>query len=485
MKNKFLILFLLSLVSLSGCKKEFIDLAPPSDLNAKNFYETASDMEQAVNAAYASLRSSGMFGRCFYLFGEMRSDNTAFTWLPGNSFETSSINDFLMTSANPNVQTMWNDTYNCILRCNIVLDHIANIEMDQNRKDQFTGEVSFIRGLTYFYLVRVFGGVPLVEKQITVPESYQLGRASVQDVYALIIKDLQTAENDLPASYEALEVGRATRGAAQGMLAKVYLTLKEYDSSKIYLEKVIGSGLYDLLPDYSDLWDLKHENSKESLFEVQYKKGGTGTGSGFANSFAPKFSGTAVVKVGGGGSINSPTDDMAAAYEPGDLRKDISMGWGYINESGDSVKWKYIKKYMDVPFQSGDADNNWPVLRYADILLMYAEVLNELGFEPDGKAFECLNKIRSRAGLPPKTADNPDPAYRVQDQQAFRLAIEHERRVELAFEDHRWFDLLRTGRALEVMSSKGFNLNEKNLLFPIPLQVIESNPDKIDQNTGY
>lgn len=482
--KKIIILFFVFLIMTVGCKKEFIDLAPPSDMNAVNFYQTAFDMELAVNAAYVSLRSGGMYNGLFRPC-EMRSDNTTATWVSGSSFDLTSIFDFVMNSANTYAHSWWEDMYHGILRCNIVTDRIGSVEMDETLRRQYIGEVSFIRALTYFHLVRIYGGVPLVTKEITVPESYDIGRASVDDVYSLIISDLQTAENNLPASYSDADVGRATKGAAQGLLAKVYLTRKDFANSKTHLEKVINSGLYDLLPDYGYLWDLQHENSVESLFEIQYKKGGTGTGSPFANSFAPRFSGTIVVQVGGTGSQNAPTDDMMAAYEPGDIRKDLSMVWGFIDENGDSIFWHWTNKYWDVPFMPNDADNNWPVLRYADILLMYAEVLNENGYVADGSAFDYLNMIRTRAGLPSITSNNIDPAYRAADQAAFRLAIEQERRVELAFENHRWYDLLRTGRALEVMSSKGYTIAEKDLLFPIPLEVIESNPDKITQNPGY
>jgi hypothetical protein len=467
-----------------GCSEDFIDLAPPSDLNANDFYSSASEFNLAVNATYENLRSGGMYGGLFRPC-EMRSDNTFATWVSGSSFDLTSIYTFDVNSANTYIHAWWNDMYEGIMRCNIITDRIGDVDMDETIKKQYIGEASFIRALTYFHLVRLFGDVPLVTQVITVPESYQLGRNPVNDVYEFIIDDLKVAENNLPSSYSGADIGRATNGAAQGLLAKVYLTRNDHANSKIYLEKVIGSDDYLLLPKYEFLWDLQHENSKESLFEVQYKKGGTGTGSPFANNFAPRFSGTAVVQVGGTGSQNAPTDDMEAAYESGDLRKDLSIVWGFIDENSDSIKWKWTNKYWDVPFANNDADNNWSVLRYADILLMYAEVLNEIGFVADGDAFNYLNLIRDRAGLDPITSDNADPAYRAADQQAFRLAIEHERRVELAFENHRWFDLLRTGRALDVMSSKGYTVSDKDLLFPIPLEVIESNPEMIKQNPGY
>ncbi len=477
--------------SLMSCNDNFIDLAPISDISATNFYKTSQDMENAVFAAYAGLRNTGLYNQGLYYVGEMRSDNTSTSWVPGDSYDIESIYYFTLLSSNRYLNTIWNDTYNAILRCNVVLDHMEEVDMDQTLKEQYQGEVRFLRALEYFYLVQIFGDVPLVLSEIPVQEAYAQGRTPAQQVYDQIIEDLQFAEEMLPPAYGPENTGRATSGAAKGILGKVYLTMKNYPEAKTKLEEVINSGNYQLLPTYADLWDLQHENSEESLFEVQYLKGGRGTGSPFTNAFAPKFSNQVVVPVGGAGSVNSPTVDMENAYEPGDLRKDISMEPGYVNDAGDFIPYAYIKKYLDVPFENGDADNNWPVLRYADVMLMYAEVLNELGFVPDGEAFQLLNQIRERAGLAPKTANNPASNLRVANQQEFRLAIEQERRVELAFENHRWFDLVRTGRALEVMNSKRDTLNipgeiqAYQLLFPIPLQVIENNPSVIQQNPGY
>ncbi len=490
MKN-ILLTTVLASFSLMACNDDFIALNPISDISETNFYKSPQDMEIAVNAAYAGLRNTGLFNQGLYFVGEMRSDNTATSWVSGDSYDTESIYYFTVISSNRYLNTIWNDAYNAILRCNVVLDRIDAVDMDQTLKEQYKGEVRFLRALEYFYLVQIFGDVPLVLTEITVQEAYAQGRAPAQQVYAQIMEDLQFAEDALPPTYGSVDIGRATSGAAKGILGKVYLTMKNYPEAKTKLEEVINSSSYQLLPNYADLWDLQHENSMESLFEVQYLKGGRGTGSPFANAFAPKFSNQIVVQVGGAGSVNSPTVDMENAYEPGDLRKDLSLAPGYVNDAGDFVPYAYIKKYFDVPFEDGDANNNWIVLRYADVLLMYAEVLNELGFAPDGQAFQLLNQIRERASLVPKTANNADPKLRVADQQAFRLSIEQERRVELAFENHRWFDLVRTGRALEVMNSKRdvLNIPEEiqayQLLFPVPLQAVENNPAVIKQNTGY
>jgi hypothetical protein len=489
--KKIILVFTIASFSVVSCDDKLLELAPISDMNTENFYSNQQDMVNAVNAAYAGLRQSGLFNQGLYVVGEMRSDNTSTSWVSGDSYDIESIYYFTVISSNRYLNTIWNDTYEAILRCNIVLDRIDVVEMDQTLKERLKGEVRFLRALEYFYLVQIYGDVPLVLNEISVQEAYDFGRTPVEEVYNQIILDLKFAEEVLPSSYATHEIGRATSGAAKGILAKVYLTLKNYPEANAKLEEVINSGIYQLLPNYGDLWDLNHENSVESLFEVQYKKGGTETGSPFANSFAPRGSGQGVVSIGGTGSTNSPTVDMENAYEPGDLRKDISMEPGFVDEEGNFVPYRYIKKYLDVPFLSGDADNNWPVLRYADVLLMYAEVLNELGFVADGEAFELLNRIRERAGLAPKTSSSPDANLRVTNQEQFRLAIEHERRIELAFENHRWFDLVRTDRALEVLNSKREILNipnviqEHQLLFPVPLQVIENNPTVITQNPGY
>ena len=487
------ILFIIAVFSATfvACDDDFIDLTPVSDISATNFYQTPQDMENAVFAAYTGLRNAGLFNQSLYMIGEMRSDNTSTSWVPGDSYDIESIYYFTVISSNRYLNATWNDAYNAILRCNVVLDRIDAVTMDEVLKEQYQSEVRFLRALEYFYLVQIFGDVPLVLNEITVQEAYAQGRTPAQQVYTQIVEDLQFAEDVLPAAYGPEDVGRATQGAAKGILGKVYLTLKNFPEAKSTLEEVINSNSYQLLPDYADLWDLQHENSVESLFEVQYLKGGRGTGSPFANAFAPKFSNQVVVSVGGAGSVNSPTVDMINAYEPDDLRKAISLEPGYVNDAGDYIPYAYTKKFIDTPFEDSDADNNWPVLRYADVLLMYAEALNEIGFVADGEAFQLLNQIRARAGLAPKTASNPTPELRVADQSAFRLAIEQERRVELAFESHRWFDLVRTGRALEVMNSKRDILNipeeiqENQLLFPVPLQVIENNPSGIQQNQGY
>ena len=308
---------------------------------------------------------------------------------------------------------------------------------------------------------------------------YDYGRTPVADVYTQIIKDLSDAEAALPVSYGVADIGRATSGAAKSLLGKVYLTQKRYADAAAKLKEVIDLSTYALLPNYADLFVAANKNSKESIFEVQYKKGNIGEGSGFANSYAPENSGNAVIAFGGGGN-NHPTPDLANSYEATDPRKNVSLASSYINSSGAKVDYYYIKKYADPPVVSGDSGDDWYVLRYADVLLMYAEALNETGKPAD--ALPYLNQVRKRVGLADKTTTV---------QADLRLAIEQERRVELAFEGHRWFDLVRTGRALPILQAKATAigiktaLTENNLIFPIPQSQIDINPTKIKQNPGY
>lgn len=471
----------------TSCSKDFIERAPLSQNNAENFYKTAADMEFAVNAAYSSLRMNGQYFLSMHELAEVRSDNTEILDVQtGLNFVE--IDQFTNQAVNSISNNAWNDHYTGISRCNIVLSRIGNITMEEATKNRFIGEVKFLRALMYFNLVQLFGDVPLVLQELKTPaEGYEYGREDKELVLDQIEKDLSEAAIALPYTYTGNNIGRATKGAAQSLLGKVYLTRKKWQLAANKLKEVIdetAQNRYQLLTNYADVFRVSNENHRESIFEVQFKKGGFGLGSAFNNQFAPRGSGTIISTVGAALGQNIPTADMEAAYEANDLRKSVSMGLGYTS-GANFVSARHVRKYLDVPFQPNDCDNNWPVLRYADVLLMYAEALNELGYVADGPAFTFLNQIRTRAGLPAKTSNNANAALRVADQAAFRLAIEQERRVELAFENHRWFDLIRTGRAVAVMNAKGFNITEDDLVFAIPQTQIDLNPEKIKQNKGY
>lgn len=216
-----------------SCDKDFIDLQPISEIDAGTFYKTEQDMNQAVLSPYASLRN--LYNQPFIYMGEIRSDNTTFSWVPGNSKDMTSIDNFgdVLLSDNSNVLNVWNNAYNTILRCNIVLDKIDAVPFaDPKLKEQYKAEAKFIRALMYFWLVRIYGDVPKVDRELTVEEAYALGRTSTQEIYDFIVEDLTFAEANLPVSHAAVNKGRVTIGGAKGLLAKVYLTMAGYPLKK-------------------------------------------------------------------------------------------------------------------------------------------------------------------------------------------------------------------------------------------------------------
>lgn len=485
MKTKFLNIILLGGMLLGACSKDYTELAPISDIATTNFYKTADDYKNAVNGAYSSLQQNGVFQQ-LYIFGDIPTDDT-YPAVSGSVTDQDQFDKFYLITTNPFILNAWNDTYRGISRCNAILGRIEGATFNADLKAQYTAEAKFLRALLYFHLVRIFGDVPLVLTEISNPDQgYEYGRNPKTEVFAQIEKDLNDAISVLKTKteYPAVDLGRATKGAAQALLGKVLLTERKYADAATQLKSVIDSKIYELLPVYADVFKANNKNHKESVFDVQFKSGSVGEGNSIPNFFAPENSGNAVIMFGGGGN-NRPSTDLEAAYEPSDARKDASMATSYINTSGNKVDYYFCKKFWDTPTVANDNNNNFPVIRYSDVLLMYAECLNEAAYSATGDAFKYLNDVRKRAGLAEKTSAT------VPDQAAFRLAIEQERRVEFAFEGQRWFDLVRTGRAITVLNAKATQigikkpLTEDNLVFPVPQSQVEINKSKITQNKGY
>ncbi len=467
----------------SSCSKSFLDLKPISSTTTSNFYQTADDFKNAVNGAYGSLQFGGTYGSDSYVFGEIRSDNSV-PVASGSVTDQDEFDRFYIRTTNPYILNRWNDSYRGIARCNPVLGRIGGIAMDTVLKSRYIAEVKFIRALLYFNLVRTYGDVPLVLKEVTDPdEGYTYGRNPKADVYAQIEKDLSDAEAVLPVSYTGADIGRATRGAAKAVLGRVLLTEKKYALASAKLREVIALNQYSILPSYADVFRVSNKNNKESVFDVQYKSGGVGQGNSWPNSFAPQNSGNAVIQFGGSGN-NAPTDDLVREYEANDQRRAATVATSYVNAGGVTIPGNFVKKYYDVPATANDNGNNIPVIRYSDVLLMVAECANEAGYQSTGDAFTYLNQVRNRAGLASRTAAD------IPDQASFRLAMEHERRVEFAFENLRWYDLVRTDRAIPVINGKSAQINlvnqvtMNNLVFPIPQSQIDINKGKILQNPG-
>ncbi len=471
--------------SFSSCS-DFLEQNPQTDLSENDFYKTADDILSAVNGAYSSLQENDIYGN-WYVFGEIPSDNTR-NQLSCSVTTQNEFDQFYIDTQNSMIANFWKAAYKVINRTNTVLGRIDGIDINADLANRYKLECKFIRALMYFNLVRVYGDVPLVLKEISISESYDILREPKENVYNQIIADLKEAQG-LPVSYPTAEDGRATQGAAKALLADVYMTLHKYAEAETILAEIINSGRYSLLENtpgslnidgYKNVFSPVNHNSKEGIFEIQFLKGGYGEGSNYANNFAPENSGTNVVAVGGTGGNNIPEMDIYNAYEEGDLRRDFSMSLGYYDnrKNNEWVESRYVCKYMDVPYQNNDASNNYPVIRYADVILMYAEALNQNG--KTAEACKYLNMTRRR-GFGYQTTETSPVDLQTTDKAQFSLMVEQERRVELAFENHRWFDLIRTGRAVEVMRSKGFSLNETNLICPIPQKQIDVNP-KLTQN---
>lgn len=470
------LLVLTMFAALSSCTKK-LDLEPISTISINNTYKTSKDIDQAINGAYDALQSPSQYGGNFPFFMEVSSDNSELENLTIDAGVYAQFERFTVTADNKTLNASWIGIYDGVQRCNIILNRLPAVPMDATAKATRGGEAKFIRALSYFNLVRMWGAVPLVVDEIKDPfVAFNHTRQAEDVVYAQIIKDLQEAANDLPPTYSAADQARATRGAAQTLLAKVYLTRKQYPDAAALLKSVINSGNFKLLPNFSDVFALANENGDESIFEVQYKSGGLGEGSTLAADFIPQNSNALIGGVGNALGNNEPTTDLYNSYATTDKRKDM------IGRLADGRM--YTKKYLETIKVAGDGDRNFILLRYADVLLMYAEALNEQGYVSDGEAFTYLNQIRVRAGLQGFTSTD------LPDQASFRLAIEKERRLELAFENHRWFDLLRTGRAVAVMNQHvpttgKITIDTHNLLFPIPASQIDASAKKLTQNPGY
>lgn len=475
MKNQLkyhMLLLVCSFGIFAGCSADFLNQEPEASLLNANFWKTESDLKQGVVGAYRSVRDMGQGQSSYWLFGEMRSDNTTFQYNEAQRGQENRefIDLFMATPDNTLLRDFWQASYSGIARCNDVLDNSERIPMSDESRNQSEGEVKFLRAFHYFNLVRQFGGVPLRLNVTTSPnEAKSTGRASIEDVYQQIIVDLTQAVEQLPTIdvIPSSERGRVTKGSAYALLGKVYLTLSRHDDALAALRNISG---YQLMSVYADIFKPENKNNIESIFEIQYLGAINTLSSNFMYWFAPFNSGNVVTQDPGvnlnfNSGWNIPTDDLIAAYEAGDLRKDASLKEGfYLN--GTWITVPYVSKYNHGFVQPGQTDVNFPVIRYADVMLMIAECLNEQGFAADGEAFTLLNAVRSRAGLPAKTANNANPALRLTTQEGFRAAIFQERRIELAFENHRWYDLVRSGNAVAVMNVHGQEENAKNPQYP-------------------
>jgi hypothetical protein len=462
-----------------GCKKSFLELAPVSNANVEQVFKTQQDFDLAMNNAFATLYTIYAPKGAMSFTGELMTDNaTVSTLAISGSFtivDQQAFRDYTITVNNSGVLNFWNDFYSAIYQVNIVLSKIEGADLDETYKNDVRGQMKFLRGLYYFNMVRLWGAIPLVIKPVTGEEAYAMGRTPEAEVYKQIVDDLKAAGSTLAEPGSESMIGRANKGAAKTLLGKVYLTMGDKASAATVLKEVYdtyGNGKkYDLLPSFSSLWSNTTKNTKESIFEIQFKGGVGNPYSSYWPAFAP-FENFAITKYGGG--MNMVTNDLYNEYETGDPRREASFFLGY-DKNGVFVPVKFNKKWVDqtAPLDGGAeaCNNNFIVLRYADLLLLLSEATGDAQY---------LNKVRARAGLPLYGTAGYPAAYNTVD-----LAVEHERRMEFALEFQRWFDLKRTGRAVTVLKAKGKNVDQNKMLLPIPQYAINQNPNLQPQNPGY
>jgi len=496
----------LALSLTAGCES-VLDVKPETFSGTTNYYQTPDQMERAIFGAYATLQplyGAGATGPLWTL-AEMRADNTTYEQNQSDRSQvlTESIDDFMTTPDNTGVSNMWNTSYGGILQTNVILDRIGGVTYtDQAAKDRVIGEAKWLRALYYYNLVRVFGDLPLrVHETQSYDGAFSKTRTPVDSIYAQIIADATDALAKLPArsALPAAQAGRATKGAAAMLLADVYMTRKDWGNAATVLQQTVGMG-YTLVTPYDRAFDPAFKNGPESIYEVQWAEAVVNESSNFLQRFIPNTSarnltfGTTDVAGSVGSGWNIPTKDMLRAYEPGDARKNASIGYWVSTANRPEVDVvfndtiPYIKKYYHQYSTAGRTNDNFPVFRYAEALLDYAETLNELNRTTE--AYTYINQVRARAGLPALTAGLT--------QAQFRDAVFREERVELAFENKRWFQLLRTGRAVDIMTAHGadiksyagarrpavaYRITPQMLLFPLPIREITNN--SFAQNPGY
>ncbi len=515
MKNiKYIVAFFY--IGLSSCKK-VIDLYPESNLNTGTFYSNDAEVKAGLTACY-----NGMHRPNFreWQLTELRSDNTYM----GNTGSTNSFNRdlsdldwFIPATTHDAIYQYWLDTYYNIRNCNILLQKLginrdpvsgaislSNIDIaisDVNRK-QYGGEALFIRAHHYFNLVRLYGGVFLVHTPISPLESKSMSRSSVAEIYKFIESDLTTASSFMSnlkfSQIAAADKGRSTSWAAKALLGKVYLTQNKKPEAITQLQDVVTNSGYSLQSTYANVFSITNEVNSEILFTIRYKAGGLGLGSSFGNDFAP-LAGSPTVITGTVRGWNTPSSSIDSFYTAADARKPVAIG-RFMPSATNTIL--YVRKYLTPVTIDLDGESDWPTLRFADVLLLLAEAQGNTA-----SSVGYISQVRVRAGLPAISGSFATVGE-------FEKELADQRRAEFAFENQRWFDLLRYGSTMTTiiplqvlkdhfayeyashysnytapvptLAQLQANVITARFLLPIPQREIDTNTQLvIPQNPGY
>jgi len=485
----------LSIVFLFACQKNVLEKSPIIGVTEENFYKTEADAISAVNGAYAALQfEMTPAGHFRWFWGDVMSDDTVKGGSGANDQPNlAALENFQGPTNTDFLESEWAANYEGIYRSNVVLERVPGIEMDDTKKAQVLAEARTIRAWFHYLLVTHFGDVPLVD-HVLAPSEYTIGKNPASEIWAFIEADLTQAVADLPkkSEYPIEDLGRVTQGTAQGLLLKTYLFQSKWAEAKAVAEDLIASGEYSLVPNYNQIFTTGGENNEESVFEIQYMNasgGNWGRNNANEGSFSNVFQRARGQFEGFG--FNLPTQDFVdeffvegvedprlalTVFREGDLMGDRGF---FTKEATGFPHDYYPKKYFnnkseEAPF--GDpvpnGGTNDRVIRYADVLLMHAEASFQVGDE--NSARNSLNQVRRRVSMREITASGP----------ALLTAIYHERRVELGLEGHRFFDLVRTGRAAAILGPLGYN-DAVHRVLPIPDSQIQASNGSLTQNPGY
>lgn len=448
---------------MTSCGDSFFDLEPASSVTIDKVYKTASDYNVAVIGCYAKLQSQvNFYTECC----EYRSDNLSLGAPTAGTQDRYDIDHFTEKPSNGILSSYWANFNNNVYRCNLLLDQIDGANFAENLKKQYKGEAMFIRALNYFNMYRIWGGVPATKHVVSAAEALKVARYSDEQMFDLIAGDLKEIvdNNYLPETYSSADMGRATSGAAKALLGKVYLTFHKWTEAKDILSQLIGK--YQLVSPIAQVFDVDNKNNNEIIFAVHFNKEIEGEGHSYWYNLTNASDDT------------NQTSSLLNTFPTGDARKDLIT---YVQVEKNV---RLMNKFYDTKSPTfKTVGNDQILLRYADVLLMYAEALNEIQYDASegSLALKYLNAVRQRAGISNLTAKQ------LPTQEKFRKGILVERQREFPYEGQRWFDLVRMGFAKSVMAENGVEIKDYQLLFPIPQQEIEKVGDKsiLWQNPGY
>jgi len=463
-----------------GCE-DSLEFEVKDKLTLENYFQSETDAIASVNGIYDALGDVNLYNSSVWLIQDISSDDCDAnpTWNDPNAQQ---FDRYTLQADNNYTTNIWKASYDLINRANLSIDSIPAIDMDGKLQARLLGEAKFLRALSYFNLVRLYGGVPLVLHPETDIDNYIVPRAAPEQVYGQIVKDLEEASASLPNSYGDIDKGRATKGAALGILSKVYLTTQEWALASEMAKKVIDIPVYGLWADFTDNFKEIHKNGKESIFEVQFYTGVQSENSRIVISGLPS-----IYAFPAGVGMMLPTEDLLNSFEPGDYRYEATFfeEYNYFgNNTFDPHIWKHWDQDAYPPDQTGQSGANFPVMRFSEVLLIYAEALNELKQGPDQEAYEAINRVRERAR---NGNDTVLPDLTGLSYVAFQDAVLKEKRCETVNEGQRWFDLVRTGNLAEFVNrAKGDKADPQpyHYLFPIPQRELDLN-NKLVQNDGY